>query len=97
MPGSLFRKWALPGNLDALACDHRDHLCGRFDVALAAPPPRARYRCKITDPIVSRIPRGHAEEIVYEAGPGTVRLSNAYITDGKNEINGPLIVYSLRK
>ena len=43
------------------------------------------------------VTRGHADEIVYEAGDGTVRLSNAYITDGKNEINGPLIVYSLRK
>jgi lipopolysaccharide transport protein LptA len=43
------------------------------------------------------VTRGHADEIVYEAGPGTVRLSNAYITDGKNELNGPLIVYSVRK
>ena len=43
------------------------------------------------------VTRGHADEIVYEAGPGTVRLSNAYVTDGKNEIQGPVIVYSLRK
>jgi lipopolysaccharide transport protein LptA len=42
------------------------------------------------------VTRGHADEIVYEVGPGTIRMSNAYITDGKNEIHGPLIVYSLR-
>jgi lipopolysaccharide transport protein LptA len=43
------------------------------------------------------VTHGHADEIVYEVDPGTVRLSNAYITDGKNEIQGPLIVYSLRR
>jgi lipopolysaccharide transport protein LptA len=41
--------------------------------------------------------RGHADEIVYAEDPGTIRLSNAYINDGKNDIQGPLIVYSLRK
>ena len=40
---------------------------------------------------------GHADEIVYEVDPGTIRLTNAYINDGKNDIQGPLIVYSLRK
>jgi lipopolysaccharide transport protein LptA len=43
------------------------------------------------------VTRGHADEIEYEAGAGTLRLSNAYISDGKREINGPSIVYSLRK
>lgn len=43
------------------------------------------------------VTRGHADEIVYDSSLGTVRLSNAYITDGKNEINGPLIVYSVHK
>jgi len=43
------------------------------------------------------VTRGHADEIVYEASLGTVRLSNAYVTDGRNEIQGPMIVYSLRK
>jgi lipopolysaccharide transport protein LptA len=43
------------------------------------------------------VTHGHADEIVYEAGPGTVRLSNAYVTDGRNEIQGPVFVYSLRK
>jgi lipopolysaccharide transport protein LptA len=44
------------------------------------------------------IARGHANEIVYEVGPGTVRLSNdGWITDGRNDIRGPVIVYSLRE
>ena len=44
------------------------------------------------------IARGHAAQIVYEVGAGTVQLSNdAWITDGRNDISGPLIVYSLRE
>jgi lipopolysaccharide transport protein LptA len=44
------------------------------------------------------IARGHAAQIVYEVGEGTVQLSNdAWITDGRNDISGPLIVYSLRE
>jgi lipopolysaccharide export system protein LptA len=42
------------------------------------------------------VARGHADTIVYEVGAGTVRLSNdAWITDGRNDIRGPVIVYSL--
>jgi lipopolysaccharide transport protein LptA len=40
---------------------------------------------------------GHADEIIYEVDPGTIRLTNAYINDGKKEFQAPLIVYSLRK
>jgi lipopolysaccharide transport protein LptA len=42
--------------------------------------------------------RGHADEIVYEVGAGTVRLSNdAWVADGRsNDIRAPVIVYSLR-
>jgi lipopolysaccharide transport protein LptA len=44
------------------------------------------------------VARGHADTIVYEVGAGTVRLSNdAWITDGRNDITGPVIVYSLRE
>ena len=44
------------------------------------------------------IARGHADQIVYEVAAGTVRLSNdAWITDGRNDIRGPVIVYSLRE
>ena len=41
--------------------------------------------------------RGHAEEIVYDVNEGTVRLSNdAWLSDGVNEISGPLLVYNIR-
>jgi lipopolysaccharide transport protein LptA len=43
------------------------------------------------------VARGHADEIVYEVDPGTIRLTNAYVNDGKKEFQAPLIVYSLRK
>ena len=41
--------------------------------------------------------RGHADEIVYDVSEGTVRLSNdAWLSDGVNEISGPLLVYNIR-
>ncbi|HXO16224.1 MAG TPA: lipopolysaccharide transport periplasmic protein LptA [Steroidobacteraceae bacterium] len=41
--------------------------------------------------------RGHADEIVYDLSDGTVQLSNeAWLTDGQNEISGPLLVYNVR-
>jgi len=41
--------------------------------------------------------RGHAGEIVYDLNDGTVRLSDdAWLTDGQNEISGPLLVYNIR-
>lgn len=40
---------------------------------------------------------GHADEIVYDVTEGTVRLSNdAWLSDGVNEISGPLLVYNIR-
>ena len=40
---------------------------------------------------------GRANEIVYDVSDGTVRLSNdAWLTDGQNEISGPLLVYNIR-
>jgi lipopolysaccharide transport protein LptA len=42
--------------------------------------------------------RGHAREIVYDLGDGTVRLTNdAWLSDGLNEISGPLVVYNIRE
>jgi lipopolysaccharide export system protein LptA len=42
--------------------------------------------------------RGHAGQIVYEPEQGVVRLSNdAWLTDGRNEIRGPLLVYNIRQ
>src|ERR1700733_4343093 len=44
-----------------------------------------------------QIARGHADQIVYEPAAGIVRLSNdAWLTDGKNEIRGPLLTYNIR-
>jgi lipopolysaccharide transport protein LptA len=44
-----------------------------------------------------QLARGHADEIVYDVNEGTVRLSNdAWLTDGTNEISGPLLVYNIR-
>jgi lipopolysaccharide transport protein LptA len=41
--------------------------------------------------------RGRANEIVYDVTEGTVRLSeNAWLSDGTNEISGPLLVYNIR-
>ncbi len=41
--------------------------------------------------------RGRADEIVYDVSEGTVRLSNdAWLSDGVNEISGPLLVYNIR-
>jgi lipopolysaccharide transport protein LptA len=44
------------------------------------------------------ITRGHAKQMVYEAGPGTVRLvEDAWISDGGKEIKTPQLVYDIRK
>jgi lipopolysaccharide transport protein LptA len=41
---------------------------------------------------------GHANEILYDVTEGTVRLSDdAWLTDGQNEISGPLLVYNIRE
>jgi len=41
--------------------------------------------------------RRKAGQIVYEPADGVVRLSNdAWISDGHNEIRGPLLVYNIR-
>jgi lipopolysaccharide export system protein LptA len=42
--------------------------------------------------------RGHAGEIIYQPVEGVVRLSDdAWLSDGKNEIRGPLLVYNIRQ
>ena len=42
--------------------------------------------------------RGHANQIVYEVGAGTVRLSdNAQVDDDKGSMTGPEITYNLRE
>lgn len=44
-----------------------------------------------------QIARGHADQIVYDVSDGTVRLSqNAWVSDGRTQISGPLLVYDIR-
>lgn len=45
-----------------------------------------------------QVARGHADEIVYDVNDGTVRLTNdAWLSDGQNEISGPVLVYNIRE
>ena len=47
-------------------------------------------------PGTQQVARGRANEIVYDVIEGTVRLSNdAWLSDGQNEISGPLLVYNI--
>jgi lipopolysaccharide export system protein LptA len=44
-----------------------------------------------------QVASGHADEIVYDVIEGTVRLaSDAWLSDGQNEISGPLLVYNIK-
>jgi lipopolysaccharide transport protein LptA len=44
-----------------------------------------------------QLARGHANQIVYDVNEGTVRLTeDAWLTDGQNQISGPLLVYDVR-
>jgi lipopolysaccharide transport protein LptA len=44
-----------------------------------------------------RVARGRADEINYDITDGTVRLTNdAWLSDGQDEISGPLLVYNIR-
>jgi lipopolysaccharide transport protein LptA len=45
-----------------------------------------------------QLARGHADQIVYDVNDGTVRLANdAWLSDGQNEISGPLLVYNINQ
>ncbi len=44
------------------------------------------------------IARGHADQILYDVNDGTVKLTDdAWLSDGQNEISGPLLVYNIRE
>ncbi|HYL00594.1 MAG TPA: lipopolysaccharide transport periplasmic protein LptA [Steroidobacteraceae bacterium] len=44
------------------------------------------------------VAHGHADEILYDVNDGTVRLTDeAWLSDGQNEISGPLLVYNIRE
>ncbi|HTC14502.1 MAG TPA: lipopolysaccharide transport periplasmic protein LptA [Steroidobacteraceae bacterium] len=43
-----------------------------------------------------QLARGHAQQIEYDINDGSVRLSDdAWLSDGQNEISGPLLVYNI--
>ncbi|HXY98025.1 MAG TPA: lipopolysaccharide transport periplasmic protein LptA [Steroidobacteraceae bacterium] len=45
-----------------------------------------------------QIARGHADQILYDVSDGTVKLrDDAWLSDGQNEISGPLLVYNIRE
>jgi lipopolysaccharide transport protein LptA len=71
-----------------------DFLDNRISKATITGSP-ARFEQQRTD--ASAPARGRAGEIVYEVGNGTVRLaSEAWLSDGRTEISGPIIVYNIR-
>ena len=81
------------GNLrsDQATVDFRDNRIAR--ATITGKP--AEFEQKRADS--DQMARGHADEIVYDLIDGTVRLSNeAWLTDGQNEISGPLLVYNVR-
>lgn len=81
------------GNLrsDQATVDFRDNRIAR--ATITGKP--AEFEQKRADS--DQMARGHADEIVYDLTDGTVRLSNeAWLTDGQNEISGPLLVYNVR-
>ena len=45
-----------------------------------------------------RLTQGHADRIVYDVSRGTVQLrQDAWLSDGRNEISGPLLTYDVLK
>lgn len=67
----------------------------RLDKATITGSP-AEFEQRRTDPPLTA--RGRAALIEYDVAGGTVRLSeDAWLTDGRNEISGPLLVYSIRE
>ena len=82
------------GNLrsDQAAIEFRDNRIAR--ATITGKP--AEFEQKRADS--DQMARGRAGEIVYDLNDGTVRLTNeAWLTDGRNEISGPLLVYNIRE
>ena len=82
------------GNLrsDQAAIEFRDNRIAR--ATITGKP--AEFEQKRADS--DQMARGRAGEIVYDLNDGTVRLTNqAWLTDGHNEISGPLLVYNIRE
>jgi len=84
----------LHGNLrsDQATIEFRDNHIARATVT-GKP---AEFEQKRTDS--EQLARGCAGEIVYDLSDGTVRLTgDAWLTDGQNEISGPLLVYNIHE
>jgi lipopolysaccharide transport protein LptA len=82
------------GNLraDQAVVEFKDHRIAR--ATITGKP--AEFEQQRTDS--QQMAHGHAGEIIYDVIEGTVRLSNdAWLTDGQNEISGPLLVYNIRE
>jgi lipopolysaccharide transport protein LptA len=81
------------GNLrsDQAVVEFRDNHIARATVT-GKP---AEFEQERTD--TGQLARGHADQIVYDVGEGTVRLTeNAALTDGRSEVSGALLVYNIR-
>jgi lipopolysaccharide export system protein LptA len=47
-------------------------------------------------PTTGRITQGHADQIVYDVGAGTVQLSqNAYVAIGRDQFSSPTVLYNI--
>jgi lipopolysaccharide transport protein LptA len=82
------------GNLqsDRAVVDFKDNTISR--AVITGTPAVFQQRNSITD----KLARGRASAIAYEVVAGTVRLSdNAWLTDGRNEISGPVLIYNIRE
>jgi lipopolysaccharide transport protein LptA len=77
---------------DAAVVEFRDNHIAR--ATITGKP--AQFEQKRADS--DKVARGHADEIVYDVAAGTVRLtSDAWLSDGQNEITGPLLVYNMHE
>ena len=77
---------------DAAVVEFRDNHIAR--ATITGKP--AQFEQKRADS--DKVARGHADEIVYDVAAGTVRLrSDAWLSNGQNEITGPLLVYNMRE
>jgi lipopolysaccharide transport protein LptA len=77
---------------DAAVVEFRDNHIAR--ATITGKP--AQFEQKRTDS--NQVARGHADEIVYDVAAGTVRLtSDAWLSNGLQEISGPLLVYNMRE
>jgi lipopolysaccharide transport protein LptA len=97
-------KWTFSGNVridaeprgnlrsDSAVVEFKDNLISRATV-IGKP---AEFEQKREGS--NQIARGHADKIVYDVAEATVRLSDdAWLSDGQNEISGPLLVYNIRE